>query len=96
MLRIKFSFEEVEKVMQTKIYLIYNILVAQILWLLRFLWNCHKELRDIHNLKMSWKLSNGWYECEGQWFGSRFLRRDLQNTTLVQLLYPSKEDFYQS
>ena len=79
MLRTKFSvsFEKVEKLVQTKIYLIYNFLIAQILW---FLWNCHKELRDIYNLKMSWKSSNGWYECEGQWFGSRFLRSDLQNT----------------
>lgn len=79
--------------MQTKIYLIYNFLVAQIL---RFLWNCHKELRDIHNLKMNWKFSDGWYECEGQWFGSRFLKRDLKNTKSDQLLYPNKEDFYQS
>lgn len=86
------SFEEVEKVKQTKIYLIYNFLVAQILWFLR---NCHKELWDIHNLKMSWKSSNGWHECEGQWFGSRFLRRDLQNTKLVQLLHADKNYFYQ-
>lgn len=65
------------KISTRKFYLIYNFLIAQIF---RLLWNCHKELRDIYNLKMSGKLSNGWHKCEGQWFGFRFLRCDLQNT----------------
>lgn len=83
-----------QKINETEeVYLICNFLIAQILWLL---WNCHKVLGDIHNLKMSWKPSNGWYKCEGQWFGSRFLRTELQNTELVQLFNWTKRYFCKS